>query len=144
MRYTSPARIARRIPRQTLVWLSNDDPEAEDLDEAVVEQIAESNEDLIDDHLRGRYVLPLAEVPTTVADIADRLVQHDLYARRPETEIPKDVVRLHQNALQTLAAIRDGKLTLGIVATQARQPEPGGFKVRAPARALGDDALGQY
>ena len=40
-------------------------------------------DELIDAHLRGRYTLPLAEIPTVLRDIAITLVRYRLYTRRP-------------------------------------------------------------
>lgn len=144
MRYATLPRVILGIPGQTLIWLSNDDPAASAVDEAVIEEIVGNAEDLIDDHLRGRYALPLVAVPSSVAVLAVKLARHDLYARRPETEVPKDVVREYEAALKTLSAIRDGKLTLGIKTTQEAQPEPGAAHVRAPNREFSDEVLAKY
>jgi phage gp36-like protein len=144
MRYASIDRVTRGIPETSLIQLSNDDPEATIPDLAVIQEIVGNVEDVIDDHLRGRYTLPLEAVPTTVATIAIKLARHDLYSRRPETEVPKDVVREYDGAMKMLASIRDGKLTLGIEATQAVQPEPGAARVRASDRAFPDATLDQY
>lgn len=144
MRYVTVAKVAAGIPQQTLIWLSNDDPAATEPNHAVIDEIIGDKEDLIDDHLRSRYPLPLSSVPTTVGHVAVKLARHDLYARRPETEIPKDVVREYDRAMEMLRAIRDGKLHLGVEATQQAQPEAGSVKIRAPGRMLGDDVISQY
>ena len=101
-------------------------------------------EELVDAHLRGRYVLPLDPVPTVVKDMTVNLARHWLYARRPEgSELPDAVTRTYKNALQMLETIRDGKLTIGAPTGEA-QSEPGEMKVRANRRAFDSDTLGKY
>jgi phage gp36-like protein len=144
MRYADLDRVTRGIPIQTLIWLSNDDPQAATVDAAVVEEIVKEQEDRADDRLRGRYALPLLEPSPSLREAIVRLSKEALYARRPETEIPKDVVRMAKEALADLEAMRDRQLSPGVESTHLAQPEPGAFHIRAPARALGDDALSRY
>ena len=89
---------------------------------------------MIDAHLRGRYTLPLAEVPTVLRDIAITLVRYRLYVRRPEGDLPDTVKDDNKEARRQLEAIRDGKLTLGLQSTQKDVPESG--EIRARARRL--------
>ena len=93
MRYCSLADLQLAIPPQTLIWLSNDDESATAMNQAVVEEAVRQAEELVDAHLRGRYNLPLAPVPSVVKDMTVNLARHWLYARRPEgSELP-DAVR---------------------------------------------------
>jgi phage gp36-like protein len=134
MRYLTLDDIKLAIPIKTLVALSNDDPRATDISLSVIERAVRASEEMIDANLRGRYNLPLATVPTVITDACIALVRHWLYARRPEgSELPDAVVRTFNAAMKTLADIRDGKLTIGVPSGQAA-PEPGAYKVRAPAR----------
>ncbi len=89
MRYCSLADLQLAIPAQTLIWLSDDNPEAAGINLPVVEEAVRQAEELVDAHLRGRYVLPLDPVPTVVKDMTVNLARHWLYARRPEgSELP--------------------------------------------------------
>lgn len=81
-------------------------------------------DELIDAHLRGRYILPLAEIPTVLRDIAITLVRYRLYARRPEGDLPDTVKDDHKEALRQLRELRDNRLTLGLPSTQKDVPEP--------------------
>ncbi|GKT21661.1 DUF1320 domain-containing protein [Acidovorax sp. SUPP3334] len=135
MRYCTLADLLLAIPRQTLVWLSNEDGQAVDINEAVVEDTVRQAEELADAHLRGRYTLPLDPVPTVIKDLVVQLARHALYARRPEgSGLPEAVVQTYKASLRLLESIRDGKLTIGNPATSTPQPEPGAYKVRAPRR----------
>jgi len=145
MRYCSLADLQLAIPQQTLVWLSNDDSAATELSLPVVEEAVRQAEELADAHLRGRYVLPMDPVPTVVKDIVVHLARHWLYARRPEgSELPDAVARTYKSGLQLLESIRDGKLTLGALATGETQPEPGEVAVRSRPRTFDDDLMGRY
>ena len=148
MRYCSLADLQLAIPPQTLIWLSNDDESATAMNQAVVEEAVRQAEELVDAHLRGRYILPLggadAPVPSVIKDMTVNLARHWLYARRPEgSELPDAVTRTYKSSLQMLEAIRDGKLTIGAPTGEAA-PEPGEMKVRARPRRFGSDLLDRY
>ena len=144
MRYCSLADLQLAIPAQTLIWLSDDNAEAAGINLPVVEEAVRQAEELVDAHLRGRYVLPLDPVPTVVKDMTVNLARHWLYARRPEgSELPDAVTRTYKSALQMLETIRDGKLTIGAPTGEA-QPEPGEMKVRARRRTFDNDLLERY
>lgn len=144
MRYCSLADLQMAIPAQTLIWLSNDDPAAAEMALPVVEEGVRQAEELVDAHLRGRYVLPLDPVPTVVKDMTVNLARHWLYARRPEgSELPDAVTRTYKSTLQMLESIRDGKLTIGAPTGEA-QAEPGEVKVRAKRRHFDADLMGRY
>jgi phage gp36-like protein len=131
MRYCTLADIQQAMPLATLIALSNDDPRATVIDLVVIERAVRSSEEMVDANLRGRYLLPLATIPTVINEITVVLVRHWLYGRRPEgPELPKVVTTTFTDAMQALAKIRDGKLTIGIP-TGEKAPEPGKYKVRA-------------
>jgi phage gp36-like protein len=99
-------------------------------------------DELIDAHLRGRYVLPLESVPTVLRDMAVNLVTHRLYLRRPEGQLPEAIKEVYRGSLKMLEALRDGKLTLGIAVSGEALSEPGAFHIRArPARLSGPGGL---
>lgn len=143
--YCSAHDLARAIPAQTLIWLSADDEAASAPDAAVIAQAIESAHEIIDAHLRARYVLPLPHVPPLLRELAVNLARHWLYARRPEgNELPEAVVRTHKAALSLLADMRDARLHLGLPPGQQSQLEPSVMKVRARKRVFGPQTLGGY
>ncbi len=128
--YCSLADLQGQIPTQSLIWLSNEEPNAQTINATVVNSVIRYADELIDAHLRGRYILPLAEVPTVLRDAAITLTRYRLYARRPEGSIPEAVIDDYKIVLRQLADIRDAKLTLGLLSTGKDAPEPGEFRVR--------------
>ena len=142
-RYADLTRVIDGIPGQTLIWLSNDDPQATVYNLAVINRIIADAEDIVDDTLRSRYTLPLPSVPTSVGRITVSIARHDLYARRPETPVPVDVVRTYKVALDWLEQIQDGSKHLGDD-KQVDIPDGGDFRIRASAKKFSDDKLAGY
>lgn len=144
MRYCSLTDLQLAIPTQTLIQLSDDDPAAIAINPAVVEEAVRQAEELVDAHLRGRYLLPLDPVPTVVKDMTVNLARHWLYARRPEgADLPDAVTRTYKSALQMLESIRDGRLTIGAPTGEATA-EPGEVRARARPRQFGNELLDRY
>lgn len=144
MRYCSLADLQLALPPQTLIWLSNDDEAATIANTTVVEEAVRQAEELVDAHLRGRYVLPLLPVPSVIKDVSVNLARHWLYARRPEgSELPDAVTRTYKDGIKLLEAMRDGKLTIGLPSGEAA-PEPGEMKVRSRPRRFDADLLSRY
>ena len=144
MLYCTLADLKLAIPAHTLIQLSNDDVSATDIDMAVVEEAVRQAEELVDGYLRGRYNLPLSPVPSIIKDMTVNLARHWLYARRPEgNELPEAVTRTWKAALQTLEAIRDNRITLGMPSREA-VPEPGEIKARSRRQQFGSNVLSKY
>ena len=145
MNYCSLTDLQLAIPAQTLIWLSNDDPAAEAMNQAVVDEALRQAHELVDAHLRGRYNLPLSPVPSVVKDRTVNLARHWLYARRPEgSDLPDAVTRTYKAALKMLEQIRDGLLTVGSPEHGPATPEPGEMKVRARPNRFNASLLDRY
>lgn len=148
MRYCSLADLQKAISAQTLIWLSNDDPEATAIEEITVEWAIGEAEQVIDGYIRERYPVPFEQTPTLVKSWAVAIARHNLYCRRPDgQELPEAVVRTYKDALKMLELVRDRKISLGIAeGDQAHESQPanGGLRVRAPKKRFGDDMLGKF
>ena len=145
MNYCSLADLQLAIPAQTLIWLSNDDPAAEAISQAVVDEALRQAHELVDAHLRGRYNLPLSPVPSVVKDMSVNLARHWLYARRPEgNDLPDAVTRTYKAALKMLEQMRDGMLSIGDPEHGPATPEPGEMKVRARPNRFDSSLLDRY
>ncbi|BCL49496.1 MULTISPECIES: DUF1320 domain-containing protein [Citrobacter] len=147
--YCTLADLLEQVPERTLVELTNESvgfDEHPPVNEAVIDSCIRYAGELIDAHLRGRYTLPLAEVPTVLRDIAITLTRYRLYARRPEGGIPEAVKDDNKGACRQLEAIRDQKLTLGLLSTQKDVPESGEIRARARRPTFGgrDGLLEKY
>mgnify|MGYP000175574731 CR=1 FL=1 len=146
--------IARfgRFPHRNLVLGRPSTSEEMDFDSPatvntrVVDSCIRYADELIDAHLRGRYTLPLAEIPTVLRDIAITLVRYRLYTRRPEGAVPDTVKDDHKEARRQLEGLRDNKLTLGLQSTQKDVPESGEIRARARRPTFGgrDGLLEKY
>ena len=133
------------IPPRTLIELSNDDPAATEINDAIVIRAMRDASELADGYLRGRYTLPLDPVPTIVRNLVVDIARHWLYARRPEGyDFPEAVTRTYKASLQTLEAIRSGVITLGMPETGKDIPEPGEMVVARRSQVFGDDLLERF
>ncbi len=145
MGYCSLADLQLAIPQQTLIWLSNDDPAAVAMNQAVVDEGLRQAQELVDAHLRGRYNLPLSPVPSVVKDMTVNLARYWLYARRPEgSDLPDAVTRTYKAALKMLEQIRDGMLTIGDPEHGPAAPESGEMKVRSRAPRFSTGLLDRF
>lgn len=143
MRYCTRADLGNAIPELTLIQLSNDDPSAEQPNEAVIEDGVRQAEELVDGYLRGRYNLPLDPVPTVLRDAVVYLARHWLYQRRPEGVLPDAVKDSRKDTIKLLESIRDGVVTLGMPTGQAA-PEPGEIRVRSRRQQFDDSVWEGY
>ncbi|MDK7601735.1 DUF1320 domain-containing protein [Citrobacter freundii] len=147
--YCTLVDLREQMPEQTLVELTNESVGFDDrppVNAVVVENCIRYADELIDAHLRGRYTLPLAEIPTVLRDIAITLVRYRLYTRRPEGAVPDTVKDDHKEARRQLEGIRDAKLTLGLQSNQKDVPESGEVRARARRPTFGgrDGLLEKY
>lgn len=146
MRYCTLDDLLLLIQAKTLAQLTNDTAPATEPNLRVIERIVEGVEEVIDGGLRSRYDIPFKAVPTVVRDITVKIARHEIYTRRPEgkDDLPPAVVRGYKDAMAMLDAIKSGKMTIGIAATQAAQPEPGKMRMRARKRVFGDSVLDKF
>ncbi|WP_437216777.1 gp436 family protein [Pectobacterium sp. LFLA-215] len=138
--YCTLADLLEQVPESTLIQLTNetvgfDSPPP--VNTKVVDSCIRYADELIDAHLRGRYTLPLAEIPTVLRDIAVTLTRYRLYARRPEGTMPDTVKDDNKVVTRQLVDIRDAKLTLALPSTSQDVPESGEFRVRARRATFG-------
>ncbi|MFL1515293.1 gp436 family protein [Pseudomonas prosekii] len=143
MRYCTRDDLGNAIPLMTLTQLSNDDPAALQPNESVINDSVRQAEELADGYLRGRYSLPLAQVPTVLRDAVVYLARHWLYLRRPEGALPDAVKDSRKDTLKLLESIRDGVVTLGLTTGHA-VPEPGEIRVRARRQRFGAASWARY
>lgn len=138
MRYITRDDLAAAVGMTELVQLSNDQMShygsSEQPDRAVVDRAIVYAAELIDGHISGRYTLPLEPVPGILPQLATDIARFWLHQRRVNgADFPKPVQAAYDNALKMLAAVRDGKIHLGIRDAEdgKLQPERGAYRVRA-------------
>lgn len=137
--YITVDELIAAFSRKTLTQLSNDDPQAVTLDDAVLARAIKTATERIDAALRSRYQLPLTATPTVLSNHCLYLARHWLYARRPEMKMPETVKDTYQQAIKELEQIALGKLHLGITpltpdTKDDMLKDSGEYRVKAPPR----------
>lgn len=134
--YITVERLKTVFSQQILIQLSNDDARATTVNTDVVQQAISVAKQRIDASLRGRYRLPLAEIPEMVEHHTLYLARYWLYARRPEMPVPETVKTTYDQAIKELEQIANGRLHLGLPSLDDEQfgdlmSDSGEFRVRA-------------
>lgn len=89
-----------------------------------------------DGYLAGRYRLPLTDTPTLLTHWCADIARFYLHRRRINaSELPKPLQLAHDDAHRHLAAVRDGKMHLGIAPKKALQHESGAYHVRSRGKS---------
>mgnify|MGYP000866597672 FL=1 len=144
MSYTADSDVLSLIAERVIIQLSADDPLAGVPDWAVVAEARAYADAQVDARLRQRYALPLASVPRELKDWALALARRWLYERRPDQDIPAAVLDAAKEALASLDAIRDGKLSLDIPDDGTGGETVGSLAVGAPVRVYDATWLARY
>lgn len=121
--YCTVAQVKGLIPSDTLIALTQDDPNKQTVNDNVIKKAIVNAGERINAHLRGRYPLPLAQKSDLLEEIALALVRYALYLRRPDGgDLPSAVVQAYKTANDDLDKLQKGDLSLGIQSTQKPQP----------------------
>ncbi|HRH21512.1 MAG TPA: DUF1320 domain-containing protein [Brevundimonas sp.] len=144
MSYTTDADLFNLIAARTLTQLAADDPQAEAPDPLILAEARAYADAQVDARLRQRYSLPLASVPRELRDWALALARRWLYERRPDQDIPPAVIDAAKEALASLDAVRDGKMSLAIAVPDDTSAASGRVLVSAPDRLFTMDFLSSY
>lgn len=147
MSYTTDDDLATILSERTLIQLSADDPLAGVPNWDIVAESRAYADAQVDARIRQRYSLPLAETPRELRDWALALARRWLYERRPDQDVPPAVIDAAKEALASLDAVRDGKMSLAIASApegETLAPESGRVRVVAPERVFTAEVLGRY
>ncbi len=116
MTYATLAHLTDRFGADMLIALTDRaQPATGAIDAVVVDRALADADAVIDGYIGGRYVLPLAEVPPLLADIARSIAIWKLHTHRPDDKIAED----YKDALRLLRDISDGKITLSVASQTA-------------------------
>lgn len=131
--YINADDLAKAMSQAELIQLTNDEPRATEPNAEVVQAAIQYACDLVDGYLRGRYPLPLQQVPTILPPLCINIARHFLHSRRiNRADFSKVLETSYTATIKTLEQIRDGKIHLGIdVLEKTAQPERGAYHVRA-------------
>lgn len=130
--YINADDLAKAMSKAELVQLTNDEPRATEPNDEIIQAAIAYACDLVDGYLRGRYPLPLQDVPTVLPPLCINIARHYLHSRRlNRADFPKVLETAYNATIKALEQIRDGKIHIGVdnLAKQA-QPERGSYHVR--------------
>ncbi|OGU13870.1 MAG: hypothetical protein A2076_13160 [Geobacteraceae bacterium GWC2_53_11] len=101
----------KRIPTDMLITLT-DEENLGVINEETVAGCIHDAQVLFEGYMRGRYQLPLNPVPPLATSIVADLTCFNLYALKPQFEVPKTINDRNDTALRLMARIQDGKMPL--------------------------------
>lgn len=109
--YVTPQDLIDEFGTDEIVELTDRrEPRTYEVDTAVAQRACDRADAEINAHLAGRYVLPLATVPTLLQYAARDLARFYLYTGEPHT-----VVKTRYEAARTmLRDIQSGRMSLGV------------------------------
>jgi len=136
--------MINRYPNRDLVQLTNEDPTSTSVQSAPILQALSDASAEIDGYLEGRFELPLAEPPAVLSRLATDIAMYRLQSLRPLHDLA-DARRRYEDAIELLAKIAAGELTLGIAADGSEAPAASEAEtVRGPSRVFGRRNLKGY
>ena len=141
---TTDGDLATILSERTLIQLSADDPLAGVPNWDIVAEARAYADAQVDARIRQRYSLPLAETPRELRDWALALARRWLYERRPDQDVPPAVIDAAKEALASLDAVRDGKMSLAIAVPDDNSAASGRVLVSAPDRVFTREILDLY
>ncbi len=111
--YNTLSDLKKSMSESDIIQLTDDD-QSGGIDETVVDEGIAWAFDLINNHVRGKYPVPLSPVPDMVEKISVDLVIYFLYTRRQAYEIPDGVAERYKMAIKLLEKIQGGKIVLEV------------------------------
>lgn len=151
--YTTASRLIEKYGAQHLIYLTIKEPTGDETspDLAVINREIGRVDGIIDGYLRGRYPLPLPEIPPELAGYAEDMVIARIYGCLPERTVPEDIVRAAKEASAWLRDLQKGLATLSVEtlppASSGGEPGATGFirtSKQKSDRIFDDDTLNRF
>lgn len=151
--YTTPESLTLKYGNQHLIYLTIKELTGDEIspDLILLDREIGRVDGIIDGYLRGRYTLPLAEIPPELAGYAEDMVLARIYGCMPERSVPEDVVRAAKEAVAWLRDIQKGLATLSVAtlppAHSGDEPGATGFfktSKRVEDRIFSDTTLDRF
>jgi len=151
--YTTPEILIEKYGTQLLIGLTIKEPDGTETapDLAVINREIGRVNGIIDGYLRGRYTLPLSEIPPELAGYAEDMAIARIYGCMPERTVPDDLVRAAKEAVAWLKDIQKGLATLSVdtlpLVSSGGEPGATGFfrtSKTAADRIFDDRALDRF
>lgn len=109
MSYAQVSDLQQRFGERELIQLTDREGTG-DMDVAAVERAIDDATAEMDGYLAARYQLPLASVPTVLVRLCSDMARYYLY----DDHATDQVTERHKAAVQTLARISKGDVSLGV------------------------------
>ena len=135
MSYITQQQLIDRFGEAELIQLTDRDGSVGAIVPAVLDGAIADTDGLIDAHLAGRYLLPLASVPRSIVRIAGTCTRYFLYADAK----PESVRTEFEDGLKFLAAVAAGKVHLGVDALGLPATPAAGAEMQSGGRTFGRD-----
>ena len=139
MSYATQQNLVDRFGEEELLRIADRDQDGS-IDAAVVAKALADADAEIDSYIGKVYVLPLAEVPARVKDLAADIGLYKLYPSNP----PEDVVRRYKDAVAFLVNVAKGLAVLPIASGAPAPPAGGGVGISAPDRVFTSGTLEDF
>jgi len=114
--YTTPEILIEKYGTQLLIGLTIKEPDGTETapDLGVINREIGRVDGIIDGYLRGRYALPLSDIPPELAGYAEDMAIARIYGCLPDRAVPEDVTRAAKEAVAWLRDIQKGLATLSV------------------------------
>jgi len=133
MTYAILQQLTDRYGEQMLVMLTDRaDVATGVVDEAVIDRALADTDAMIDGFLKGRYVLPIAETPPLLADIAQMIAIWKLHRHQPNEKIETD----YKEAMSLLDRIGKGAVRLPVAGVEPATTGTSGARITDRERPL--------
>lgn len=133
MSYCTLAQLTDRYGDKLLRTLTDRaTPPAGSIDAAVVDRALADTDAAIDGYLAGRYVLPLTDVPTLLADLAQMIAIYKLHLTSASEKIKND----YDAAMRTLREIASGTVRLSVGGIEPAANSATGVRATDRAREI--------
>lgn len=133
MTYATQPDLVTRYGSGLLVELTDrgEEPTGE-IDGLVVDKAASGTDALIDGYLQGRYVLPLAETPPLIRELAEAITIYKLHRFSPSEKIEDE----HKAALVILDKVAKGIVRLPVAGIEPAVKPGNGVRATDRERPL--------
>ena len=140
MSYCTIDDIKNKLSEAEIARLSND-IEPTVIEEDVVNEMINSNSEIIDGYIRGRYPMDEVAANSILKNICIQLTIVDLYDRRNKAKLPENLMRTRTDQFNHLKSIQSGVLTLD---TEDSEDRPKFFKVSSSDQVFTDDLYTEF
>lgn len=138
MSYTTLDQLNDRYGARLLIDLTDRGDVATGLvDQDTVDQAIADADAMIDGYLKGRYLLPLAEVPPQVAALSRAISIWNLHV----FDAPKQIEAGYRDAMAQLRDISKGIITLDVAGVEPKTSPSQGVMTTDRERPLSEDSL---